>query len=152
MVSWGRLPLCSLLSRIGEIPAGRHCTVHRAKIARRSEHETMPRHLLLDSVSRRLARINDVASQRLYEMQEGDNRPPRAQPTRCDGSGHGVIVDMLARTTFPRMRAGDNNRPTPSDISVAFCRAQLTAHELSAKYPLRGEEEAQYRWQMKRAR
>ena len=71
----GRLPVCFLLSRIDEIPAGRHCTVLRAKIARRSEHEVVPRHLLLDSVSSRTARINDVASQRLCEMQEGDNGP-----------------------------------------------------------------------------
>ena len=85
-------------------------------------------------------------------MQEGDNGPS----IRCDGSGHGVTLDMFARTTFLRVsrsasqestptrkRAGDNNRPTPSDISVAFFRAQLAAHELSAKYSLRGEEEAQ---------
>ena len=75
IASWGRLPVCSLLSRIDEIPAGRHCTVNRAKIARRSEHEVMPRHQLLDSVPSRLARGNDVASQRLDEMQEGDNAP-----------------------------------------------------------------------------
>ena len=61
--------------RIDEIPAGRHCTVHRAKIARRSEREVMPRHLLFDTVPSRLARINDVASQRLCEMQEGDSGP-----------------------------------------------------------------------------
>ena len=154
---WGRLPVCSLLSRIDEIPAGRHCTIHRAKIARRSEHEVMPRHLLLDSVSSKLARIKDVASQWLCEMQERERQwTIRAQLTRCDGSGHGVRLDMLARTTFSwvsrsasqessptRMRAGNNNRPTPNDISAAFCRAQLAAHELSAKYSLRGEEEAQ---------
>ena len=49
------------------------------------------------------------------------------------------------------MRAGNNNRPTPNDVRVTFCRAQLAAHELSAKYSLRGEEEAQYKCQMKRA-
>ena len=41
------------------------------------------------------------------------------------------------------MRAGNNDRPTLNDISVAFCRAQLAAHVLSAKYSLRGKEEAQ---------
>ena len=41
------------------------------------------------------------------------------------------------------MRAGNNNRPTPNDISVAFCRTQLAAHELSAKCSLRDKEEAQ---------
>ena len=35
----------------------------------------MPRHLLLDSAPSKLARGNDVASQRLDEMQEGDNGP-----------------------------------------------------------------------------
>ena len=35
----------------------------------------MPRHLLLDRVPSRLARINDVASQRFDEMQERDNGP-----------------------------------------------------------------------------
>ena len=35
----------------------------------------MPRHLLLDSVSCKLARFNDVASQGLNEMQEGDSGP-----------------------------------------------------------------------------
>ena len=49
------------------------------------------------------------------------------------------------------MRAG-NNRPAVNDVSVAFCRTQVAEHELSAKYSLRDEEEAQYRWQMKRAR
>ena len=67
--------MCSQKSRIDEIPAGRHCTVKRAKIARRSEHEVMPRHLLLDSAPSRLARGNNVTSQRLDEMQEGDNGP-----------------------------------------------------------------------------
>ena len=69
----GRLPVCSLLSRIDEIPAGRHRTVNRAKIARRSEHDVLPRHLLLDRAPSRLARSNDFASQRLDEMPEGDN-------------------------------------------------------------------------------
>ena len=35
----------------------------------------MPRHLLLDRAPSKLARGNDVASQRLDEMQEGDNGP-----------------------------------------------------------------------------
>ena len=35
----------------------------------------MPRHLLLDSAPSQLARGNDVASQRLDEMQEGDSGP-----------------------------------------------------------------------------
>ena len=86
----------------------------------------MPRHLLVDNVSSRLARINDAASQRLYEMQEGDNGPfVRSRHVAME-----VVMesrpDMFARTTFPRvsrsasqessptrMRAGDNNRPTP---------------------------------------
>ena len=106
----GRLPVCSLSSRIDEIPAGRHCTVHRAKIARRSEHEAMPRHLLLDSVSSRLARINDVASQQLYEFQEGDNGPF----LRSDGSGHGVRLDMFARTTFPRVSRSASQESSPT--------------------------------------
>ena len=62
-------------TRTDEIPACRHCTVHRAKIARRSEHEVMPRHLLLDSVPSRLARGNDVASQQIDEMHEGGSGP-----------------------------------------------------------------------------
>ena len=45
------------------------------QIVRRSEHQVVPRHLLLESVPSRSARITDVASQRLYEMQEGDNGP-----------------------------------------------------------------------------
>ena len=50
------------------------------------------------------------------------------------------------------MRAGNSNRPALHDISAAFCRMQLAAHELNAKYSLRGEEKAQYKWQMKQAR
>ena len=156
----GRLPVCSLLSSIDEIHAGRHCTVNRAKIARPSEHEVTPRHLLLDCVPSRSARINDVASQRLHEMQEGDNAPfVRSRHVAmevvmtCSQGQHSRVSRSASQESSPtRMRAGDNSRPTPNDISVAFCRTQLAAHELSAKYSLRGEEEAQYRWQMKRAR
>ena len=144
----GRLPVCSLLSRFDEIPAHRHCTVHRAKIARRSEHEVMPRHLLLDSVPSRLARGNDVASQRLDEMQEGDNGPfvhsrhvvmevvMESDLTCSQGQHSPGYQDQHLKS---RVRRERERVPTTSTLR----RAQLAAHELSAKYSLRGTEEAQ---------
>ena len=83
-----------------------------AQLIVRSEHEVMPRHQLLDSVPSRLARSNDVASQRLDEMQEGDNgsfvRSRRVPMEVAIESDMTCSQGQHSRESSPtRMRAGN---------------------------------------------
>ena len=78
---------------------------------------------------------------------------------------HGIRFDTFAGTaplkcikimiSIAASIKNDRGRHTRAlalyDISVAFWHAQLPHDEPIAMYPLRGEEEAGYMWQMKRA-
>ena len=47
-----------------------------------------------------------------------------AQPTRCDGSGDGVRLDMFTRTTFPRVSrsASESSCPASSVVVLRLVR------------------------------
>ena len=144
------LPVCSLLIPVDEIPVsyvathelddrpvydhktGELLSPHLVKVGRQTEPDAMTRHQLFD---------------RLVAMEEA----------------HGVRFDTFAGTALHKCikiiisRAASIKNTRYSrvlallDSSVAFWHALLPEDEPTAMYPPRGEEEAGYMWQLKRA-
>ena len=125
----------------------------------------MTRHQLFERVPIAMARGTKVRCQWLDEMKEGANGPFVRSRLVAVEVAHGLRFDTLAGTAplkcikiiISRAASIKNTRGEHSrvlalyDISVAFWHAQLPEDEPIAMYPPRGEEEAGYMWQMKRA-
>ena len=138
---------------------------HLVKVGRQAEHEAMTRHQLFERVPIAMARGKKVRCQWLDEMKEGANGPFVRSRLVAMEVAHGVRFDTFAGTAplkcmkiiISRAASIKNTRGEPSrvlalyDISVAFWHALLPEDEPIAMYPPRGEEEAGYMWQMKRA-
>ena len=112
-----------------------------------------------------MARGEKVRCQWLDEMKEGANGPFVRSRLVAMEVAHGVRIDTFAGTAplkcikiiISRAASIKNTRGEHSrelalyDTSVAFWHALLPEDEPIAMYPPRGEEEAGYMWQMKRA-
>ena len=121
------------------------------KVGRQTEHDAMTRHQLFERVP--IARARD---------ERGSKWTIRAQPTCCDGSGSWCTIRYIRwhctsqMHQYYHLKSCTHERRHSRvlalyDISVAFWHAQLPEDEPIAMYPPRGEEEAGYMWQMKRA-
>ena len=139
---------------------------HLVKVGRQTEHEAMIRHQLFERVPIAMARVERVRCERLDEMiKEGTNGPFVRSRIVAMEVAHGVRFDTFAATAtlkcikiiISRAASIKNVRGRHSrvfvlyDISVAFWHAQLPEDEPIVMNLPRGEEEAGYLWQMKRA-
>ena len=125
----------------------------------------MTRHELCERVPNAMARVKKVRCQWLDEMKEGANGPFVRSRLVAMEMAHGVRFDTFAGTAplkcikiiisraapIKNTRGEDSRVLALYDISVAFWHALLPEDEPIAMYPPRGEEEAGYMWQMKRA-
>ena len=112
-----------------------------------------------------MARGKKVRCQWLDEMKQGANGPVVRSRLVAMEVAHGVRFDTFAGTAplkctkilISRAASIKNDRGRHTrvlalyNISVAFWHAQLPHDLLIAMYPPRGEEEAGYMWQAKRA-
>ena len=144
---------------------GERLSPHLVKVGRQTEHDAMVRHQLFERVPIAMARGKKVRCQWLDEMKEGANVPFVRSRLVAMEVAHGVRFDIFAGTAplkcikiiISRAASIKNTRGEYSrvlalhDISVAFWHALLPEDEPIAMYPPRGEEEAGYMWQMKRA-
>ena len=125
----------------------------------------MIRHQLFERVPIAMARGKKVRCQRLDEMNEGVRGPFVRSGLVAMEVAHGVRFDAFAGTallkcikiitssaaSIKNTRGGDSRVLALYDISGAFWHALLPEDEPIAMYPPRGEEEAGYMWQVKRA-
>ena len=125
----------------------------------------MTRHQLFERVPIGMARGKKVRCQWFDELKEGANGPFVRSRLVAMEVVHSVRFDTFAGTATlkcikiitSRAASIQNTRREHSrvlaqyDISVAFWHALLPEDEPIAMYPPRGEEEAGYMWQMKRA-
>ena len=144
---------------------GERLPPHLVKVGRQNEHDAMIRHQLFERVPIAQARGKKVRCQWLDEMKEGVNGSFVRSRLVAMEVAHGVRFDTFAGTAPLKCikiiisRAGSikNGRGQHTsvlalyDISVAFWHALLPEDEPIAMYAPRGEEEAGYMWQMKRA-
>ena len=161
------LPVCSLLTvkQVYDHKTGERLSPHLVKAGRQTEHEAMTRHQLFERVPIAMARGKKVICQWLDEMKEGANRPFVRSRLVAMEVAHGVRLDTFASTaplkcikiiisraaSIKNTRGGHSRVLALYDISVAFWHALLPEDKPIAMYPPRGEEEAGYMWQMKRA-
>ena len=125
----------------------------------------MTGHQLFERVPIAMARGNKVICQWLDEVKEGVNGPFARSRLVAMEVANGVRFETFAGTAplkcikiiISRAASIKNTRGVHShvlalyDISVAVWHALLPENEPIAMYPPRGEEEAGYMWQMKRA-
>ena len=144
---------------------GERLSPHLVKVGRQTEHDAMTRHQLFKRVPIAMARGKKVRCQWLDEMKEAANGPFVRSRLVAMEVAHGVRFDTFAGTallkcikiiisraaSIKNTRGGHSRVLALYDISVAFWHALLPEDGPTAMYPPRGEEEAGYMWQMKRA-
>ena len=144
---------------------GERSSPHLVKVGRQTVHDAMTRHQLFERVPIAMDRGKKVRCQWLDEMKEGANGPSVRSRLVAMKVAHGVQFDTFAGTAplkcikiiISRAASINNTRGEHSrvlalhDISVAFWHALLPEDEPIAMYPPRGEQEAGYMLQMKRA-
>ena len=144
---------------------GERLPPHLVKVGRQTEHDAMIRHPLFERVPIAKARGKKVRCQWLVEMKEGVKGSFVRSRLVAMEVAHGVRFDTFAGTAalkcikiiISRAASIKNGRGQHTrvlalyDISVAFWHALLPEDEPISMYPPRGEEEAGYIWQMKRA-
>ena len=144
---------------------GERSSPHLVKVGRQTEHNAMTRHQLFERVPIEMARGKKVRCQWLEEMKEVANGPIVRSRLVAMKVAHCVQFDtfagiaplkcikiIISRAASIKNMRGEHSRVLAlHDISVAFWHALLPEDEPIAMYPPRGEEEAGYMWQMKRA-
>ena len=144
---------------------GERLSPHLVKVCRQTEHAAMTRHQLFDRVPISMARGKKVRCQWLGEMKEEANGSfVRSRLVAMEVAMAYDLIRSLAlhlskcvkiiisRATSIKNDRGRHTRVLALyDISVAFWHAQRLHDEPIAMYPPRGDEEAGYVWQMKRA-
>ena len=155
---------------IDHIPVYDHKTGERlppnlVKVGLQTEHDAMIRHQLFERVPITKARCKKIRCQWLDEMKEGVKGSFVRSRFVAMEVAQGAHFDTFAGTAplkcikiiISRAASIKNVRGQHTrvlafyDISVAFWHALLPEDEPIAMYPPRGEEEAGYMWQMKRA-
>ena len=159
------LLVCALLTPVDEIPVsyvathetddrpvydnetGERLSPHLVKVGRQTEHDAMTRHQLFERVPIAMARSKKVRCQWHDEMKEG-----------ASGSfvssrlvAMPMVYDLIHSLALHLSNASRSSSHALYDISVALWHALLPEDEPIAMYPPRGEEEAGYIWQVKRA-
>ena len=144
---------------------GERLPPHLVKVGRQTEHDAMIRHQLFERVPITKARGKKVRCQWLDEMKEGVKGSFVRSRLVAMEVAHGARFDTFAGTaplkcikiiisraaSIKNVRGQHTRVLALYDISVAFWHALLPEDEPIAMYPPRGEEEAGYMWQMKRA-
>ena len=140
---------------------GERLPPHLVKVGRQTEHDAMIRHQMFERVPITKARGKKVRCQWLDEMNEAVKGSFVRNRLVAMEVAHGARFDTFAGTAFLKcisrsasiknVRGQRTNVLALYDISVAFWHALLPNNKPIAMYPFRGEEEAGYMWQMKRA-
>ena len=144
---------------------GERLPPHLVKVGRQTKHDAMIRHQLFERVPITKARGKKVRCQWLDEMKEGVKGSFVRSRLVAMEVAHGARFDTFAGTaplkcikiiisraaSIKNVRGQHTRVLALFDISVAFWHALLPEDEPIAMYPPRGEEEAGYMWQMKRA-
>ena len=146
---------------------GERLSPHMVKVGRQTEHDAMIRHEMFERVPIAMARGKKVRCQWLDEMKEGVNVLDHSCAADSLRWKWPMVYDLIhslalhpsnaSRSSSRKAASIKNTRGGHSsvlalyDISVAIWHALLPEDEPIAMYPPRGEEEAGYMWQVKRA-